>query len=179
VSYNMENSVLEDIVKALSSEDPDIVQIRELFTRGRIRRMRNTTEDRKFENLFNEVVKKAHNFLEWDPTDLFRNSVIVAAYLRYLNLKTNQVRKIFEIARTIERKVRREEQDIKPEIVKMRYLLAYIAGKGRGEALEAFQKVIDPILRVLMNSSESKNFLEFYEFLQAVLAYHRFFGGVE
>ncbi|WP_457751607.1 type III-A CRISPR-associated protein Csm2 [Thermococcus sp.] len=162
-------------VSGLFGEIPDINGIKNALEKGGINRD-------AVKPYFARVVDDAGEFPRWSPEKRLANAVTVAAYLVVQRLKTNQVRRILEMARTTELKVRRGGTDIKNDIIRMRYLLAYTVGKATGQSkypIEAFHSVLDPMLKVLMKDPTKENFERFYDFLQAVVAYHRFFGGRE
>jgi len=160
---------------SLFGESPDVLGIKTALEK-------RTLDRNSINPYFTRVASEAGKFKEWSPEKRLANAITVAAYLVAQGLKTNQVRKILEMARTTELKIKRGEGDVKDDIVKMRYLLAYTVGKASGQSrypLEAFHSVLDPMLEVLMREPTSENFGKFYDFLQAVVAYHRFFGGRE
>jgi len=162
-------------VSKLFGESPDVLGIKNALEG-------NALDWKSIDPYFSRVVEGAKKFNEWGPEERLANAVVVAAYLVAQRLKTNQVRKILEMARTTELKLKRDNVDIKDDIVRMRYLLAYTVGKATGHSrypLEAFHRILDPMLEVLMNEPTEENFGKFYDFLQAVVAYHRFFGGRE
>ncbi|RLD93979.1 MAG: type III-A CRISPR-associated protein Csm2 [Aquificota bacterium] len=162
-------------VSNLFGESPDVLGIKTALEKRALDR-------NNINPYFTRVVRDAGKFKEWSPEKRLANAITVAAYLVAQGLKTNQVRKILEMARTTELKIKRGDGDIKDDIVKMRYLLAYTVGKASGQSrypLEAFHNVLDPMLEVLMREPTNENFGKFYDFLQAVVAYHRFFGGRE
>jgi len=162
-------------VSKLFGESPDVLGIKNALES-------NALDWNSMNPYFSRVVEEARKFNEWSPEERLANAIIVAAYLVAQKLKTNQVRKILEMARTTELKLKRGNVDIKDDIVRMRYLLAYTVGKATGQSrysLEAFHHVLDPMLEVLMKEPTEENFGKFYDFLQAVVAYHRFFGGRE
>ena len=169
-----ERNVFEDVSR-LFGEFPNVSGIKSAFEKRKL--------DRKsIEPYFIRVVNEAGEFYKWTPEKRLANAITVAAYLVTQRLKTNQVRKILEMARTTELKVKRGDEDIKNDIVKMLYLLAYTVGKATGQPrypLESFHGVLDPMLEVLMKEPTKENFGKFYDFLQAVVAYHKFFGGRE
>lgn len=155
-------------------ESPDVIEIKKMLE-GKGKQWESIQPD------FDNVVEEAKNFLEWSPNKRLANAVTVAAYLTSQDLKTNQVRRILEMARNVELKLKRnKDEDIRDDIVRMRYVLAYTVGRATGRSknpLEAFHKILDPMLEVLMKDPKKENFEKFYDFLQAVVAYHRFFGG--
>ena len=159
----------------LFGESPDVLGIKTALEKRALDR--NSIKPH-----FTRVVSEAEKFKDWNPEKRLANAITVAAYLVAQGLKTNQVRKILEMARTTELKVKRGNDNIKENIVKMRYLLAYAVGKANKQSkysLEAFHTVLDPMLEVLMREPTNENFSKFYDFLQAIVAYHKFFGGKE
>ncbi|NJE13345.1 type III-A CRISPR-associated protein Csm2 [Thermococcus sp. LS2] len=154
----------------LFEEDPiDIVKIRNNLRNAR-------PED--FEDKYLEVVawaKKKDKSLDHDQ--IFRNAIILAAYLKVKGLNTSQLRKFLELANRANLKFR-NKLDIKADILKMQCILAYSTrndGKDLHGPINSLVAVLSPLLQTI----GEKNFEKFYEFLQAVVAYHRFFGGRE
>ena len=155
-------------------EFPDPLKLKEEFEKKQI-------NWKDLEPKFREVISNTNKFPSWEPQTRLANAIMVAAFLRAQELKTNQVRKILDMAREIRLKTQRGE-DIGEDLIRMRFMLAYIVGKAHGKdryALEAFYKVLEPMLRLLTENPSAKVFGGFYEFLEAVIAYHRFFGGRE
>ena len=168
-------------VGELFGDNPDVIGIREAFEKNRISRNDIEPYFRKIAQELEESRKKGA-FPSWSPERRLANAIVVAAYLRAQNLKTNQVRKVLEMARTIELKLKKGDTDIRDDVVKSRYLLAYAVGRATGGskyALDAFHRILDPMLALLMEKPDVAHFEEVYDFLQAVVAYHRFFGGGE
>ncbi len=94
------------------------------------------------------------------------------------NLKTSQLRKFYNSIVNIKHQLDREEDKdsyVKREIIKARYLLAYATGKNTRSLRDLFE-VLDPVLERIDNFQK---FLVFFEALQAILAYHKYFGGTE
>ncbi|WP_461863431.1 type III-A CRISPR-associated protein Csm2 [Thermococcus sp.] len=159
-------------VSSLFGGNPDVTGIKKAFESRSLQR-------NAIEPYFKKIVEDAKNFHGWNSENMLANAITVAAYLRSQNLKTNQVRRILEMARTVELKVKKGD-NIKKDIMKIRYLLAYTVGKASGQSrypIEAFHNILDPMLEVIMKDPTPENFGKFYDFLQAVVAYHKFFGG--
>jgi len=140
---------------------------------------------RKIEPNVKEIAEKAKRFGEWEPGETLDYAITVAAYLVGKDLRTNQIRKILEMARNVELKVKTgRDEDIRDDVAKIRLLLAYTVGKSQRntrEALEQLYRVLDPILMEMSKNNEFavKNFGKLFDFLQAIVAYHRFLGGKE
>ncbi|WP_297504502.1 type III-A CRISPR-associated protein Csm2 [Thermococcus sp.] len=132
-------------------------------------------------NQIEGIKKTAGSFLNWNPQERLQNAMKLGSYLSR-NLKTSQIRKVLEIARRVHFDIQRgNERDFLNDIVRMRYLLAYAVGKATNryqrEALRDLYEVLDPMLERVMNDPKPENFEVFYDFLQAVVAYHKFYGG--
>jgi CRISPR-associated protein Csm2 len=123
----------------------------------------------------------SREFLKWTPQERLQNAMELGKYLSR-NLRTNQVRRVLETARRVHLSIRGEgNKNFVEDIVKMRYLLAYAVGKEtnrhKKDALRTLYDVLDPMLEVIMKDPKPENFEVFYDFLQAVVAYHKFYGG--
>ncbi|MBP1912855.1 type III-A CRISPR-associated protein Csm2 [Thermococcus stetteri] len=132
-------------------------------------------------NKIEEIKSSARNFFGWSAQERLQNAMELGKYLSH-NLKTNQIRRVLEIARRIHLDIRRgKERDFVDDVVRMRYLLAYAVGKttnrNQREALKNFYEILDQMLEVIMNDPKPEKFEVFYDFLQAVVAYHKFYGG--
>lgn len=122
------------------------------------------------------TVKECTEFSKWDNKKMLRNAIALALYSILEGLRTNQLRKLIDMSTAIHRKMKLgklKDDEIEAFILKMRYLLAYQAGKQK--SVEKLALVLDPMLQ----KTTKDNFERFYEFLQAVVAYHKFFGGAD
>ncbi|MDV3103750.1 type III-A CRISPR-associated protein Csm2 [Thermococcus waiotapuensis] len=157
---------------------------------------------RKFDNLQfwelqsviknNEAINRAYwkirdrfsKFPEWDEKEMLRNAAIVAAKAVVDKIHTTQVRKIIEMAKDVHVKVsiiQEEKADLSNEIQanarKMMMLLAYTAGKNPN--VSSLANSLQPILAWLLENPSKENFNRVYEFFEAIISYHRYFGGKE
>ncbi|MDK2915312.1 MAG: CRISPR-associated protein Csm2 [Thermococcaceae archaeon] len=128
-----------------------------------------------------KIKATSKDFLKWTPQERLQNAMELGCYLSQ-NLKTNQIRRVLETARRVHLSLKREGRgEFIDDVVKMRYLLAYAVGKEtnryKKDALKTLYDVLDPMLEVIMNNPTPENFEVFYDFLQAVVAYHKFYGG--
>lgn len=99
-------------------------------------------------------------------------------------LSTNQIRALFGEVRQIEGQwsmggdqaalARRRLYLLKPK-------MAYRAKRERGRGVQQLVDVLDPALDQVLNEDvqekQSANFTRFVEFFEAILAYHKFYGG--
>ncbi len=137
---------------------------------------------RHFNSIVNEI---RSNFFKAPPEKRLEWAVKVAIYLMILNLKTTQVRKVLEMVREIKLEFRGQGNDdverIKTKLTKLRFLLAYSVGKADkdAKALEAVHRTLDPLVAYLSLNPDKGEFDKFYDFVEAIIAYHRFFGGRE
>ncbi|MHA1743057.1 MAG: type III-A CRISPR-associated protein Csm2 [Candidatus Heimdallarchaeota archaeon] len=87
------------------------------------------------------------------------------------NVKTSQIRKIYTEVQKIRTFTDSEDQ---MRLHMLRPKLAY--AKGRHANLSDLQKVFDKLIVNIENAEHLKNFKQFFE---AVLAYHKAFGGAD
>ena len=162
-----------DISHLFKGEMLDVYAIRREVSNRNIR-----IDTRPLERLYEEVVRDAGNFANWSHEKILRNAVLVAVLLVENKLKTNQVRKILDIANQVHLKLKTKQvESIEADTVKMRYLLAYAVARAssKEKGIEYLHRVLEPMLQ----NTTKDNFEKFYEFLQAVVAYHKFFGGAD
>lgn len=89
-------------------------------------------------------------------------------------LSTSQIRNILDKVQRIEKK-----EKIEKELQLLRPLLAYNVGrhKNKVKVFEVLYKYLDYAIGLVGNDKEKfKNFKNFFE---AIVAYHRFYGGKE
>ncbi len=96
----------------------------------------------------------------------------VGKRLKEIDLKINQIRRFLDEARQIEGEVKR---GVFPadRVVLLRPKLAYAAGRER--KVKDLMTVLDPALRSASISQE--NFEKFLRLIEAIVAYHRYYGG--
>ncbi len=163
----------KDISHFFKDEILDVYAIKKEVSNRNVR-----IDKRPLERMYAEIVKSSRNFVDWSQEEILRNAVLVAVLLVKNGLKTNQIRRILEIANQTHLKLKtRNVESIEADTVKMRYLLAYAVARSSSKerGTEYLHRILDPILQ----NTTKDNFEKFYEFLQAVVAYHKFFGGRE
>ena len=87
------------------------------------------------------------------------------------NLKSTQIRKFLSEVQ----KIKEFEKDGREKLHLLRPLLAYLAGRHRGGVKE-FQEIIEKAIPLITNNKE---FNYFKHFIEAIVAYHRYYGGKE
>jgi len=126
---------------------------------------------------FEEFKGKAEQFLDLSPDERLKMAFILAAKTTVVEgMKTTQIRKILSMSSGISRGIKmRKLKDISSEIAKVRYVLAYTASRHKGK-----KDPITPILEIsdrILPKLTAENYEDFHEFLQAIVAYHKFLGG--
>jgi CRISPR-associated protein Csm2 len=114
----------------------------------------------------------------------------IGSQLKKQGLTTSQIRAIFGEVRQIEAVWGTENQTKKDETgrswaLRKLYLLkpkmAYRARRERGKAVQALVSVLDPALDEVIKekdpNKQNSNFRRFVEFFEAILAYHKAYGG--
>jgi len=96
-------------------------------------------------------------------------------------LTTSQIRSVFGTVRQIEMNwpVLDEEDDRARrsgrELILLKPKLAYQARRASGRGVENLRSVLDPAIDLIGN--DRRRFQNFVDFFEAILAYHKFFGG--
>jgi CRISPR-associated protein Csm2 len=101
-------------------------------------------------------------------------------YLKEIGLTTSQIRALFGEIRQIQAEWGTNPQRAFRRLVLLKPKMAYRARKERGKAVGELVKVLDPALDYVIKAEpkdQEKNFQHFVEFLEAILAYHKAYGG--
>ena len=95
------------------------------------------------------------------------------------NLKTTQLRRIFDRVKTIERKLNEDGwDDVRSEFYMLRPELAY--AKARKLIPQDFFGLVDACMKQVdkgNNEQKKKNYARFVRFLEAIVAYHKYHEG--
>ncbi|AIG97429.1 CRISPR type III-A/MTUBE-associated protein Csm2 [Archaeoglobus fulgidus DSM 8774] len=162
---------MEDISKLVDLIDKeDFVEFGKKFEKLDPHRKRDAANEiyRRF-----DPVKASEKFFDLESSEVNKLALTVAAKATASRLKTTQIRKILNMSNNIYRKAKRKT-DISADVAKLRYILAYAAARHKNEILP-IAEVVDKIIPKL----NAENYERFHDFLQALVAYHRFLGGRE
>jgi len=88
-------------------------------------------------------------------------------------LSTSQIRNVFGEVRRLQMKGKFDQQAAR-ELILLKPKLAYQAGRHRGKVEELAKVLSKAIDRV---GSDQERFERFVDFFEAILAYHRAYGG--
>ncbi len=105
--------------------------------------------------------------------------------LKNIGLTTSQIRALFGEVRKIEAQWSQAESQGHRQALRRLFLLkpkmAYRARKERGRAVQELVNVLDPALSFVLSEKDpekqTKAFKRFVEFFEAILAYHKAYGG--
>ena len=104
--------------------------------------------------------------------------------LKNANLTTSQIRALFGEVRQIEAQWdmgNDHRQRARRRLVLLKPKMAYRARKERGKAVQELVDVLDPAVDVVMRepdiAKQDGHFQRLVEFLEAILAYHKAYGG--
>ena len=98
-------------------------------------------------------------------------------------LTTNQIRALFGEVRQIEAQWQMgKEQQRKAErrLILLKPKMAYRAKRERGRGVKELVSVLEPAIDLIISEKGQKkqdNFQRFVEFFEAILAYHKSYGG--
>lgn len=172
---------LDELIKILGSEaisDFGEVgrrweEVNRKLNRDERKHLRNKLKDiaeKKIELIKREKLK----FLDSDPNRVLTVAFLIASFSRANELKRSQIRKILDIMQNTKKKGKLgvSPEDVKKEVARMRYILAYTS--GRNSSVKPLQSAIEPLLAEIRNYED---FEKVYEFFQSIVAFHYFLGG--
>ncbi|MBE7557384.1 MAG: type III-A CRISPR-associated protein Csm2 [Anaerolineales bacterium] len=90
-------------------------------------------------------------------------------------LTTNQIRAIFGEVRRIQGEWKTKPDIAKRNLILLKPKMAYRARKERGRAVGDLVSVLSPAIDFVQG--DIKSFTRFVEFFEAILAYHKAYGG--
>ncbi|HEY75208.1 MAG TPA: type III-A CRISPR-associated protein Csm2 [Thermoflexia bacterium] len=96
-------------------------------------------------------------------------------------LTTSQIRALFGEVRRIQADWSIKRDQALHRLILLKPKMAYRARKERGRAVESLVKVLDPALDLVVEArteqEQDARFQRFVEFFEAILAYHKAYGG--
>ena len=116
---------------------------------------------------------------------LVQHAESLGSQLKEMGLTTSQIRALFGEVRQIQAQWGMDEGDNRQKALRRLILLkpkmAYRARKERGRAVQELVDVLLPALDEVVQEKnlrkQNENFQRFVEFFEAILAYHRAYGG--
>lgn len=104
--------------------------------------------------------------------------------LKDAGLTTNQIRALFGEVRQIQAQWsmgQAQRQQARRRLILLKPKMAYRARRESGRAVEQLVAVLDPALDLVVSEQDSEkqdeHFARFVEFFEAILAYHKAYGG--
>jgi CRISPR-associated protein Csm2 len=101
--------------------------------------------------------------------------------LKNTGLTTSQIRALFGEVRQIQAQWGIDRQKALRRLILLKPKMAYRARKERGKAVQDLVSVLDSALEHVIQENDVKkqnaNFQRFTEFFEAILAYHKAYGG--
>ncbi len=103
-------------------------------------------------------------------------------YFKDAGLTTSQIRSLFGEVRQIQAEwsIQNRRDHARRRLILLKPKMAYRARKERGKAVEELVSVLRPALDLVTQASGNKqdeNLQHFVEFFEAILAYHKAYGG--
>ena len=96
---------------------------------------------------------------------------------RRSGITTSQIRKVFNAVRKIQMKVQIGEEFQQNELILLKPKLAYVAARAPGPRKANTEKLKDVLTQAIGLVDNDKKFQNFVAFFEAILAYHKAFGG--
>ena len=96
-------------------------------------------------------------------------------------ITTSQIRNVFGTVRQIEMNWRSKPEDSYRQAVLLKPKIGYAAARERGQGMKDLEAVLRPGLDAMMEGKtmdeKRERFMRFAEFFEAILAYHKKYGG--
>jgi len=128
------------------------------------------------DNVVENVLKNIPDILRGNRKKLIENADAFGEHLARNKLSTSQIRNIFNEIKTM-----KKFEESKDRLLLLKPKLAYLAGRhgkrtrdGLVGAVPDMVKVLSRCIDEIHNEEDFENFKQFFE---AVLAYHRYYGG--
>jgi len=129
-------------------------------------------------NIIREVLEDIPAILAGNKEKLIEDAEKLGKYLANNNLSASQIRNIFS---EVKRMKRYEES--KNDLLLLKPKLAYIAGRHgkwqHGQLVGPVPVLSRVLTRCIDNIKDGTTFENFKDFFEAILAYHRYYGGKE
>ena len=129
-------------------------------------------------NIVEKIIKDVPDILAGNKEKLIKSAEEFGKYLAKQQLSTSQIRNIFS-----EMKRMRKYEESKNELLLLKPKLAYIAGRHgkwkQGKLIGPVPDLSRVLNECIKNIKDEKTFQNFKDFFEAILAYHRYYGGKE
>jgi len=171
------DALVREISSELGKTSPDFVRVADILNDIRGERRSRQEIEKLIEEHFNRIEKELRRqrgeFFNISEEERQKKAFIISLYLVLKDLKASQIMHFLNMLRDIRTKQRRgvSEEEINISIRRIRPMLIYAAAKNR--KIEPLLRIVDRILPFL----NDKNFEDFYYFIQAIVAYHKFLRG--
>jgi CRISPR-associated protein Csm2 len=124
-----------------------------------------------------DKIKNIENVPNWIKTGIEKGAIIfaeeVGKYLAENKLTTSQIRKIFGEVKKMEMKGYEEKK-----FLMLKPYLSYTAKRNSSRGMDLFKNIIiNSIDAVVNNNDPNKAFNNFCQLFEAILAYHKSYGG--
>jgi len=115
---------------------------------------------------------------------LVQHAKILASELQKTGLTTSQIRSLFGEVRQIQAQWRMGDQQqalARRRLILLKPKMAYRAKRERKKTVEHLVAVLDPALDLVISTNDpglqTRYFEHFVDFFEAILAYHKAYGG--
>jgi CRISPR-associated protein Csm2 len=127
-------------------------------------------------------IKSLGRMSDLDVDEMIKMANELGEYLssHEVDLKTSQIRRFSDAVKKIESQAKNNRDNFnRNSLLLLKPKIAYATGRlkeGKKNPLEPFQKVIDPAIDKVRDCDD---FFRFAQFMESIIAYHRFHGGRE
>lgn len=96
---------------------------------------------------------------------------------KYKGVTTSQIRKVFSAVKKIQMKIQMGEEFQQNELILLKPKLAYVAARAPKARVSKTIKLKNALTEAINMVDDKTKFQNFVSFFEAVLAYHRAYGG--
>lgn len=162
------------ISELLNKEGVDLSPLAEILKDKKSREKKKRDFEEVFKKFVREFKDNPIEYVTSNPARALNFAVAVSGYSITQRMNISQIRKILELMRSIKRKYERraESEEITRDIYRVRFMLAYNAGRHR-----SMKPLVDVLEPMLVRVRDAGDFNAVYEFFQSVVAFHYFLGG--
>jgi len=156
--------------------------------------MNRALSKEEMQKLIPQIAKEAEKIITQDVTGqlLVNQADLLGEILasKEINLSTSQIRSLFGEVRQIQGEwavarqkgeaAAAERQKVLGQLILLKPKMEYRARRERGQAVRALVDVLTPALEAVIKApakEQDEYFNRFVEFFEAILAYHKAYGG--
>ena len=121
-----------------------------------------------------EEIRIPHDLQDWGAKELNEAATVYGE--RFAKMDTSQIRNVFSEVKRLQLEWKKDKnyEVVERGLILLKPKLAYAA--GRKEFISPFKELLEKVIDGVINSSDNEKALEnFFNFVEAVVAYHKYY----